>query len=430
MQFQLTPSKAFSLYPHQTVVIGQLRQVYAEGHRAALLQAATGFGKTRVAAEIMRSAAVRAPVLFLAHLDALLDDTAERLRTNGLFIGPGTPVHVRSTQSLHRRQDLPPANLVILDEAHRAQGPTVRALIDAYPDAKILGLTATPQRGDGQPLGDVFTAMVSGPSTRWLTTNGFLVPVDVVAPPDVQEQGLIATPLDAYRRWTPEGRAIVFCQNVAHATETALTFKDSACLTGDTPIAVRRSIRARLASGELKVLTSVYALNEGFDWPACDTVILARSFGVTGTFLQCVGRGMRSVPGKRRCTVLDLKGSVYLHGLPDEERQWNLDGTAVRRTETLPALQTCKGCGAIFRPSTRCPRCGAACVAAARVPRVLNRAEKLARLEGMSPVERDRRYLERLETIATTRIRMPTHRARQWAIERFKATRGRDPVTA
>ena len=91
---------------------------------------------------------------------------------------------------------------------------------------------------------------------------------------------------------------------------------------------------------------------EGFDVPALEAVILARAFTVCGAFLQSVGRGLRpsSSTGKTRCTVVDLKGAVHLHGLPDDERRWSLTGAAVRVAESLAALRRCATCLAIFRP--------------------------------------------------------------------------------
>lgn len=130
---------------------------------------------------------------------------------------------------------------------------------------------------------------------------------------------------------------------------------------------------------------------EGFDCPPIETVILARAFGVAGSYLQAIGRGLRPSPatGKTRCTVLDLRGAVNLHGLPDEERRWSLDGKAVVRTEPLKALRRCAEGLAIFRPTPTCPRCGAKAVAAPKVPRTLNRAEKLESFSAVSQPERD-----------------------------------------
>jgi superfamily II DNA or RNA helicase len=184
-----------------------------------------------------------------------------------------------------------------------------------------------------------------------------------------------------------------------------------------------------VTAGEVRALVGVGVLIEGFDLPAVDTVILARAFSVTGAFLQAIGRGLRTSVGtqKERCTVLDLRGSVHLHGLPDEDRVWSLHGAASRRTEPLAALRRCAECFAIFRPAASCPRCGAPTGNAPTLPRVLKRAERLENLSALPQHERDRRYLAQLLRVARERIRLPIAAAERWATKRFVARFGRAP---
>ena len=434
---------ALTLHPFQANLVARLRREFVGGARRVVLQLGTGGGKTATASDILRVAVERGRrAVFLAHLDTLVEDTHTRLSRAGIvagFVQAGrptsslAPVQVCSLATLHSRGELPPADLVILDECHRAMAATVRPILEAYPAARILGLTATPQRGDGQPLGDVFERMVCGPSNRWLTANGYLVPCDVLAPGAYVEGGLSADPIDAYRAYTPGRRALVFATNLEHAEDLARRFAAagiaSATLTGETPRAERQELRARLEAGELRVLVGVGVFIEGWDAPSVEAVILARAFTVTGSYLQAIGRGLRTSPrtGKTRCTVIDLRGAVNLHGLPDEARAWSLEGSAVRRTEPMTALARCKECLAIFRPAAVCPRCGARGETVARVPRTLTRAEKLEKYSHMPQAERDARYLRQMERIALDRIGMPEHRARAWAVQKFVERFGREP---
>ena len=437
----MNSSSEVTLRPYQRELIERVRAEYVGGARSVVQQAPTGAGKTAMAAATLHGTVARVRrALFLAHLDTLIVDTHARLNAAGVPAGfvqagraadPTAPVQVASLQTLHARDERPPADLVVLDEAHRAMGPTVRAILGAYPRARLLGLTATPQRADGQPLGDVFERLVCGPSVRSLTRGGYLVGCDVIAPPVYMDDGLVLDPVDAYQRFTPGQRAIVFASNVAHAEDVTKRFLErgivAETVVGDTPTAVRRTVRERMTDGELRVLVGVGVFIEGFDLPSVETIILARAFGVTGSFLQAIGRGLRPSPatGKTRCTVLDLRGSVNLHGLPDEDRVWSLDGTAVRRTETMTALRRCIECWAIFRPSERCPRCGVASVAAPHLPRNLNRAAVMARVSDLTQDQRDQRYLASLMRVATARMRMPEHRARAWATAQFEKRFGR-----
>lgn len=432
------------LRPYQRDLVAGVRAALSGGARSVLMQLGTGGGKTATASEILRLSTARGHrSLFLAHLDSLIEGTHERLARVGIHAGfvqagrpseAAAPVQVASLATLHVRGERPPADLVIIDEAHRAMGAAVRDVLDAYPRAYLIGLTATPQRGDAKPLGDVFERLVQGPSNRRLIAEGHLVPTDVLAPGGYRE-GLAADPVESYRRHTPGRRAIVFAADKAHARAIVDAFIAAGIsadlVVGETSRARRRELRDLLRSGDLKVLVGVAVFLEGWDCPEVEVVILAKAFGVCGAFLQAIGRGLRPClsTGKTICTVIDLRGAVYLHGLPDEDRVWSLDGKAVRRAEPITAITRCSECLAVFRPARICPRCGAICSkASTRIPRVLSRSEKLERFDALPPDERDRRYLARLERVAATRMRMPPHRAAAWALSKFTRQFGRAPA--
>lgn len=433
-----------ALRPYQQDLFDRVRAAFT-AHRTVCMQLPTGGGKTRIMAEILRRCVAHPPqrALFLAHLDALLDDTAARLRADGVPVGiiqggraadPTAPVQVASLQTLHRRTERPPADLVILDECHRAVAPSVRAVLEAYPDAVLLGGTATPQRGDARPLGDVFESLVAGPSMRDLITQGHLVPIDVFAPGKHYEDRLSADPVAAYTEHAPGKRAIVFAANSEHARQLAAAYAaagyPSAVVLGTTGRQRRHDARAALEAGDIRVLVGCGVFIEGWDCPAVEVVVLARAFGVTGGYLQAIGRGTRPSPvtGKERCTVIDLRGAVHMHGLPDEDRIWSLTGAAVRRTETLPALARCRECLAITRPCRTCPRCGAAMQGAPKVPRVLTRGERLEKWSAVPAAVRDARYVARLVSVATQRMRMTPPSAERWAVARFRKQFGREPI--
>lgn len=439
------------LRPDQRDLVDRCSQAFVARGRAGVMQGATGFGKTHTAAEIIRRAVARNNrVVFGAHLDTLITDTHARLHTAGIYAGfvqagrraePLAPVQVASLQTLHARGERPPADLLIVDECHRAASPTVRAILEAYPHAFLLGLTATPQRGDGRPL-DVFQWMECGPSVRALMGDGHLVPCDVLSP-EVPTEALISEPVDAYERWLAGLRTIIFATSIDHAEWICHGLRSrgwaAATLTGETSRAEREAQRQRLRLGPadpdgLAAIVSVNAIIEGWDEPSVEGIILAREFGVTGGFLQAIGRGLRPSPatGKTRCTVVDLRGAVNLHGLPDEERVWSLSGRP-RRTEKLISLARCATCAAIFRRAARCPRCGAELTAAEQrsLPRVLRREEKVALLSDLPQADRDRRYYFGLVQVAQKRMRKSPPAAHAWARAAFVKRFGRPaPGTA
>ena len=427
------------LRPYQQDLVQRVAVAFRRG-RAGVMQLPTGGGKTAVASAIIQRAIAKGRrVVFAAHLDTLVGDTHARLIAAGVHAGfvqagrpsdPSATTQVASLATLHARGERPPADLIIVDECHRAACTTVREILESYPAAWILGLTATPQRGDGQPLGDIFGWMECGPSMRELVAAGYLVPADVLAP-IVPTDALVTEPVEAYLAHCRGRRAIVFAANVHHAEWIAygLTARGvpAAVVTGETPRAEREASRAALTDGALSALVSVNVFVEGWDCPRVDAVILAREFSVVGSFLQAIGRGLRPAPGKTDCIVVDLRGSVNLHGLPDEDRTWSLTGQP-KRTEALAALRRCLKCAAIFRPARKCPRCGAVSDAkaeGAKLPRILDREERLERLSRLSPEDRDRRYLMSLVNVAIHRMRMPEHRAEQWAMRTFQRKFGR-----
>jgi superfamily II DNA or RNA helicase len=258
----------------------------------------------------------------------------------------------------------------------------------------------------------------------------------LVGPPEHLGAKLICTPLEAYEDHAPDSRAIIFCASVEHVRQTTAAFNAAGIaaegIVADTDRATRRSMRERLTAGTTRVLVGCGVFLEGFDCAAIDCVILARSFSTVGSYLQAIGRGLRPCAAtfKRSCTVLDLAGSAHQcgFGLPDEDRTWSLDGDASRRTEPLPALSRCTECMAIFRPAMSCPRCGAVRAALARVPRVLNRAERLQRIEHIPLAARDAAYLRKLQHVATSRMRLTGRFAEQWAARAFEKRFHRAPA--
>jgi superfamily II DNA or RNA helicase len=383
---------------------------FCEGARSVVLQCPTGGGKTATAAHPLAELARRGRrAVFLAHLDTLLDDTYGRLVAAGVPCGivqgdrpadPTAPIQVASLATLDRRgiSACPEADEVWIDECHRAAAASVLRVLEFYKHAKLTGLTATPQRTDGKPL-SAFERLILGPSVKFLTAEGHLVPCDVIAPA-TKLKHLAADALTAWEKHTPKQRAIVFAASLAAAKDIVMRAEvrgwKVGLFVGETSRAERQELRDRLAAGDLDLLVSVKAILEGFDAPSVEAVVLASAFESTGAFLQAIGRGLRPSPstGKTKCTVLDLRGAINEHGLPDEDRRWSLDGQAVIRTEPMPALAHCAECMAIFRPSTTCPRCGAAVTPKQRVERKLSREEKLFLFNQLSQAERDEHVMK------------------------------------
>jgi DNA repair protein RadD len=317
---------------------------WAEGIRSVLLVAPTGSGKTRMGDMLVSSRRT----LWVAHRRELVTQALGRLRETRGSSGVGAvmpgepesplaPVQCGTVQSLVARGRRFDVDLVVLDEAHHYLAEEWRALVDAYPKAKFLGLTATPERKDGEPLGDIFQRLVVAASYSELLTDGFLVPTRVYQPPKNLGNDLALAPLDAWAKYAEGSRTFVFSQLVATAYSTAQQFRDHGVIAqtieAETALRERKETLEGFRSGRIRVVTNVYALTEGVDVPEARAVVLARSFGHVGGYLQVVGRVLRPAAGKPDAIVIDLCGATIRHGLPTQDRIYSLSGRAISTRE-------------------------------------------------------------------------------------------------
>jgi superfamily II DNA or RNA helicase len=212
-------------------------------------------------------------------------------------------------------------------------------------------------------MGDVATAIVVGIQVPDLIDQGHLVDVDVYAPGrslDARQHAQSAW--DAY----PAGkRGVVFAPDRRYSAETVAGLRARGIRSEHLDGAMRSPWRAevlrRLAAGELDVVSNVGLLAEGWDLPALEVAVVARSCHSAALWLQICGRVMRPHPGKTKGTIIDLVGAVHRHGLPSMRREFSLDGDGVSSPSDRMALQQCSSCGAVWvrNGTPHCPQCGA-----------------------------------------------------------------------
>lgn len=393
------------LRPYQADAVAALRESMRMGSRAPVLVAPTGSGKTHMARAVVSGAVSKGKrVLFLAPRRELIYQTSEKLADAGIMHGimmagenpkPWEPVQVACIPTLHARciknnTALPIADLLIIDEAHLSISAGTREVLDMYPSAFKVGLTATPARGDGKALGMVYDSLVMGPSVSSLMTGGFLVPVRYFAPstPDLSAVKITAGDYNAkqlghvmdqpiligdvvanWARIAPDRKTVVFAVNIAHSVHLREQFKaigvSAEHLDGTMPNDERKAVLSRLRSGETQVITNCQVLTYGWDEPSISCVVLAKPTKSLVMYLQMAGRVLRPFAGKTDAVLIDHSGVVDDLGMVDDDQPWSLDGstsiTQRKAKEPKPASErmiTCKGCKATFKAARYCPNCG------------------------------------------------------------------------
>jgi superfamily II DNA or RNA helicase len=379
------------LRPYQAEAIQRAREIYrarrARGERRSnvLLVAPTGAGKTRIGVELVTSA-LRRPgadgVIWMAHRKELVQQAHARLLAEGLGPGdvdiiapwarrwPGARVHIASIETLAaamgRGQELPKARVVVLDEAHHYAAESWGAVARCYDGSTVLGLTATPERGDGVAMGDLFDELIPVASVRQLIAMGVLVASQVYAP-ETTTNKLAMEPAAAYLAMAKGRRGFVFTTTVEHAQQIADALTAGGhpanVIHGQTPGPLRAALLEAFRSEDAtplralgldlpapRALCNVGTLTEGVDVPAAEVCVLAHRIKHHGGYLQRVGRVLRASPGKERALILDLHGNVLRHGLPDASREFSLEGKAIalrgEKGEHKPT--SCPDCGCVF----------------------------------------------------------------------------------
>jgi superfamily II DNA or RNA helicase len=336
--------------------------------------------------------------LFVVHSKELVEQFADRLKNQfgvnsgvimaGVKPDPSKAVQVASIMSLIRRE-APPADILFIDESHRARSKTYGQIMEKYPEAKIVGLTATPFRGDGKGL-DFFDTLVHPVRIQELINLGHLVKTKVYAPQeevdlkkvaikggDFDQRELAArfssrkfyqNVIDLYKKHAEGKKTICFNINVEHSKEMCRVFLDNgiraAHVDGTTKKSERTAIVDGFRRGDYDVLCNIGVYTEGFDIPDTEVVILNRATRSLGMYIQMVGRGLRPADGKDHCLVLDFGGNTARHGLAEhyDWEEFTLKGVSKPRKEgevTPMDPKKCGECGAINKPRADvCVECG------------------------------------------------------------------------
>lgn len=409
------------LRDYQRDLVDRIHGEWERGARNTLLVLPTGGGKTVVISEIIRTTPV--PSRIIAHRQELVSQISLALARNSIrhsliaptsvirsicklhmseigamYYHPHATCAVAGVDTLVRRGDPAAASvgLWVTDEAHHLAPRDNKwgEAVGLYPNARGLGVTATPCRADGRGLGchadGVMDSMVIGPDMRELIDRGYLTDYKIYVPPsDVDLSGvsvsestgdyskpklskamrkshIVGDVVEHYLRIAPGRLGVTFTTDVEMAHTIADAYNaagvPAVALSGKTPDSERWEALRRFRRREIMQLVNCALFDEGFDLPAIEVVSMARPTASYGLYVQTFGRGLRIMEGKDQAIIIDHVGNVIKHGLPDARTSWTLDAREKRGrntpNDTIP-LRSCMQCFGVYeRVLAACPYCG------------------------------------------------------------------------
>ena len=334
-------------------------------HRSVMAQMPTGTGKTYLLTAVIDSFVSNNPmekVWIVAHRRELVSQIDETVRKFHSFSASNTSsllssVKAMSIQWLMRHYDEieEEPGMIVIDEAHHALAKTYKEMWERFPNAKFLGLTATPCRLNGKGFTDLFDVLVQSWSVPEFISKGRLATYDFVS---IKSDGVTQRLIDSLQKRGADGdyqnkemdmllnkkpsierlyrsleeygkdrKGIVYAINISHAQKITKLYQEhgvkAIAIDSKTPAAERQQDIEAFKKGDIQVLVNVDIFSEGFDCPDVEFVQLARPTLSLAKYLQMVGRGLRVAKGKKNCVIIDNVGLYRVFGLPSQVWNWN-----------------------------------------------------------------------------------------------------------
>ena len=333
-------------------------------HRSVMAQMPTGTGKTYLLTAVIDSfvrANPKAKVWIVAHRRELVSQIDETVRKFHSYYSAASSllssVKAMSIQWLMRHYDEieEEPRMIVIDEAHHALAKTYKEMWERFPNAKFLGLTATPCRLNGKGFTDLFDVLVQSWGIPEFICKGRLATYDFVS---IKSDGVTQQLIDSLQKRGADGdyqnkemdmllnkkpsierlyrsleeygkdrKGIVYAINIDHARKITKLYQENGvkaiAIDSKTPATERQQDIEAFKKGDIQVLVNVDIFSEGFDCPDVEFVQLARPTLSLAKYLQMVGRGLRVAKGKKNCVIIDNVGLYRVFGLPSQVWNWN-----------------------------------------------------------------------------------------------------------
>lgn len=387
-----------TLRDYQERVYNEIISHIQNGVRSILVVMPCRSGKTPLATYITDKVNnMGGRVLFNVHRKILLEQTSNMFTANNIKHGILSPeykptddrIQVASVMTLNKRfKNIPTPNIIISDEAHRDKSATREKILKHFDGSVLIGLTATPKRLSGEALGDVYEKMVIGPDVIELINKGHLTDFEVYSPPtqlnfsnlrmtggdfnkkalseETNTKTVCGDAIKHYLRLTPGMQTCTFCVDINHAKTMAEEYRKAGipaeAIHSKMSRKEQQSIVKKFVNKEIKVITNVDMITEGYDCPGIDVVQLLRKTMSIALHVQMSTRGMTPREGKSKCIILDHVGNTEQHGTVDMDFKWSLEGEtklSKAKAEEEFKIKTCNVCWHTYEARyTACPFCG------------------------------------------------------------------------
>jgi len=371
-----------NLRPYQSKAVNLTRNSFRTGHKAPIIVLPCRSGKTVIASYIAKQMQLKGTILlFIVHRNELLAQTITTFDKFSLQCDVGMVITVGNNLNLYK------PDVIIFDECNFALAKTWRKVFNAYPSAYKIGLSATPCRLSGEPMGDLFDDIIECITADELIKLGYLSDYDYYAPKldinistvkkskgdydKTQLSELMCKPkiygnvLKYYNKLASNRKSIVYCASIIHSKAVASEFRANGykCehLDGTTPKAKRQAIIEAFRVGEIQILCNVDLISYGFDVPDCDCTVLLRPTQSVALYIQQSMRCLTAVKGKK-ALILDFVDNVHRFGMPTDRREWSLTGrTKCSNINGEPDVKA-RMCGMCYKTyggiNAICPYCG------------------------------------------------------------------------
>ena len=375
---------SLNLRDYQEELVDGIKRSMVAGNHSIIVQSPPRSGKTVVMAHIAKSATDKNnKVLFFSHRKEINEQVYKTFENNEVNMDLVT---IGGVQSLVRKLDkLDEPTIILIDEAHHSKASSYKKIIDYFPNAYKLLFTGTPVRLDGSGFDDIADDLILGKSVKWLQKHGRIALFKYYAPQlidvsrlkkrageftkqsvdDTMKTVIYGDVIKHYEKLAKDKQAIVYTHSVEASENVSKAFNDagynSMAVSGKTPREERETAMRAFRNGYLKIMVNCELFTEGIDLPNVDVCIMLRPTQSLSLYLQFAMRALNPREGKT-AIIIDHVGNVERFGLPNQDREWSLQGI-IKKKQTAkigePTVRVCEMCFATFWSKERiCPECG------------------------------------------------------------------------